>query len=112
MSGTGGFQTQVYDQPAAFIAGNRTSQNPIFSYDAGPGGLVAGSSLFVGRWAWVTAPLDPNGTPTIANSFGNGAPNGFVQLEQQALNSTYLSNAGMQIAPGFQCSLQIAGDFA
>ena len=34
MSGTGGFQTQVYDQPAAFIAGNRVSQNPIFSYDA------------------------------------------------------------------------------
>src|ERR1700735_630922 len=108
----GGFQTQVQTQPAAFIAGNRTSQNPIFSYDAGPGGLVAGSPCFVGRWAWVTQPLDPNGTPTIANSFGDGPPNGFVQLEQQALNTTYLSNAGMQIAPGFQCSLQIAGDFA
>jgi hypothetical protein len=108
----GGFQTQVYSQPAAFIAGNRTSQNPIFSFDAGPGGLVSGSSLFVGRFAWVTAPLDPNGTPMIANSFGNGAPNGFLMLNQQALNTTFLSNAGMQVQPGAQTALQIAGDFA
>lgn len=108
----GGFQTQVYDQPAAFIAGNRTSQNPIFSYDAGPGGLVSGSALFVGRWAWVTQPLDPNGTPRIANSFGGGAPDGFLMLNQQALNTTFLSSAGMQVQPGAQTALQIAGDFA
>jgi hypothetical protein len=112
MSGTSGFQVQVYDQPAAFIAGNRISQNPIFSYDAGPGGLVAGSSLFVGRFAWVTPPLDANGTPMIANSFGSGAPQGFLMLSQQALNTTYLSNAGMQMEPGAQCALQISGDFA
>jgi hypothetical protein len=107
----GGFQTQVYDQPAMGVAGNRASQNPIFSYDAGPGGLVAGSSLFVGRFAWVTQPLDPNGTPTIANSFGGGAPAGFLMLNQQALNTTYLSWAGMQVQPGAQTALQIAGDF-
>jgi hypothetical protein len=112
MSGTGGFQVQCYTQPAAFIAGNRTSQNPIFSFDAGPGGLVSGASLFVGRFAWVTPPLDPNGGPTIANSFGNGAPNGFLMLNQQALNTTFLSNAGMQVQPGAQTALQIAGDFA
>lgn len=112
MSNTGGFQTQVYNQPAAFIAGNRTSQNPIFSYDAGPGGLVSGSSLFVGRFAWVTPPLDPNGGPTIANSFGGGAPAGFLMLHQQALNTVFLSNAGMQVQPGAQTALQIAGDFA
>jgi hypothetical protein len=108
----GGFQTQVYNQPAAFIPGNRVSQNPIFSYDAGPGGLVAGSSLFVGRFAWVTPPQDPNGTPTIANSFGGGAPDGFLMLNQQALNTTFLSYAGMQVQPGAQTALQIAGDFA
>lgn len=112
MSNTGGFQTQVYDQPAAFIAGNRTSQNPIYSYDAGPGGLVAGSSLFVGRFAWVTQPLDPNGTPTIANSFGGGVPDGFLMLNQQALNTTFLSYAGMQVQPGAQTALQVSGDFA
>jgi hypothetical protein len=112
MSGTGGWQTQVAVQPAAFLAGSRTSQNPLFSYDAGPGGLVSGSSLFVGRWAWVTSPLDPNGTPTIANSFGNGPPNGFLLGLQQALNTTFLSNAGMQVQPGAQTALMTAGDWA
>jgi hypothetical protein len=107
----GGFQQQVYSQPAAAVAGDRASQNPIFSYDAGPGGLVAGTSLFVGRFAWATSPLDPNGTPTIANSFGVGAPAGFLMREMQGLNTTYLSAAGMQVAPGFQMALQIAGDF-
>jgi hypothetical protein len=111
MSGSGGFQVQVYDQPAAAVAGNRASQNPIFSYDAGPGGLVAGTSLFVGRFAWVTQPLDPNGGPTLANSSGNGAPNGFLMLNQQALNTTFLSFAGMQVQPGAQTALQISGDF-
>jgi len=108
----GGFQTQVYGQPAAFVAGDRVSQNPIFSYDAGPGGLVAGSSLFVGRFAWVTPPLDPNGTQTIANSFGGGAPDGFLMRNQQALNTTFLSYAGNQVQPGAQTALQISGDFA
>ena len=107
----GGFQTQVYMQPAAAVAGDRASQNPLFSYDAGPGGLVAGSSLFVGRFAWVTGAIDPNGTPSVANSFGAGAPDGFVMREQQGLQTTYLAQAGMQIPIGFQCSIQISGDF-
>lgn len=109
---TGGFQQQVYDQPAAFLAGDRVSQNPIASFLAGPGALVAGDSLFVGRFAWVTPPFDPNGGPSIANSRGGGKPDGFVMRTQQALNSTYLSNAGNQIAEGFQCAIYVAGDFA
>lgn len=111
MSGTGGWQTQVYGQPAAAIAGDRASRNPIFSYDAGPGGLVAGTSLFVGRFAWVTSPLDPNGTPSIANSFGTGLPSGFLMNGQQGLQPNYLANAGMQVQPGYECALQVAGDF-
>jgi hypothetical protein len=106
-----GFQTQVFLQPAIGVAGDRWSQNPIFSYPAGPGGLVSGTSLFVGRFAWVTQPLDPNGGPTLANSNGNGAPNGFLMKNQQALNTTFLSDAGMQVQPGAQTALQIAGDF-
>lgn len=111
MSGTGGFQTQVYDQPAVAVAGDRASQNPLFSYDAGPGGLIAGAALFVGRFAWVTPPNDPNGTPTIANSSGSGPVAGFLMRVQQALNTTYLSNAGMQVQRGVQTALQIGGDF-
>lgn len=113
MSGTGGFQTQVYDQPAAFVAGDRVSNNPLFSYDAGPGGLVAGSlGVVVGRFAWVVPPLDPNGGPTIANSFGTGPVAGFVMRAQQALNPTYLSFAGNVIQPGFELAIMIGGDFA
>lgn len=107
----GGFQTQVYTQPAAGVAGDRASQNPIFSYDAGPGGLVAGSALFVGRFAWVSGNIDPNGCPTVANSFGAGPPDGFVMRAQQGLQPTFLAFAGMQIQPGFQCELMTAGDF-
>lgn len=108
---SGGFQQQVYGQPAAAVAGDRASQNPLFSYDAGPGGLVAGSSLFVGRFAWATQPLDPNGTPQVANSFGAGSPSGFLMRGQQGTNTTFLSNAGMQVLPGQECALQIGGDF-
>jgi hypothetical protein len=70
---TAGFQTQVYNQPAQAVAGDFASQNPYYTFDAGPGGLVAGASgLTIGRFAWTTPPLDPNGTAQIANSFGAG----------------------------------------
>ncbi len=108
---TGGFQQQVYDQPAAGVPGMRASMNPLFSYDAGPGALVSGSSLFVGRFAWVTGALDPNGAPSVANSFGSGAPAGFLMRTQQGLNSTFLSDAGMQVMQGAAVALQIGGDF-
>src|SRR6185503_13804210 len=108
---SGGFQTQVYTQPAAGVPGMRASMNELFSYDAGPGSLVAGSSLFVGRFAWVNGALDPNGAPSIANSFGAGAPAGFLMRSQQALNTTYLSAAGNQMEPGAQVALMIGGDF-
>lgn len=109
---TGGFQQQVYGQPAAAVAGDRASQNQLISFLAGPGGLVSGSSLFVGRFAWVSAyPADPNGGPMIANSYGGGAPDGFLMRAQQALNTTFLSPAGMQMQPGIECALQIQGDF-
>jgi hypothetical protein len=38
MSGTGGFQTSTTDQPAFAVAGDFASQNPYFTFDAGPGG--------------------------------------------------------------------------
>lgn len=105
------FQTQVFDQPAIGVAGDRASNNPLFSYDVGPGGLVAGSGLFVGRFGWVTPPLDPNGTPTIANSFGSGAPSGFQMRAQQGTQTAFLASSGMQILPGQETALQIVGDF-
>jgi hypothetical protein len=112
MPGTGGFQTQVYPQPAIAIAGDRASQNPIFSFNAGPGGLVAGpNGLTIGRFAWVYPPVDPDGTPKVAQNNGAGPVAGFVAREQQGLITKYLDFAGMVIAPGFGCDLKTGGDF-
>lgn len=112
MSGTGGWQTQAYDQPAAAVAGDRASQNPLFSFDAGPGGLIAGvGGVTVGRFAWTHPPLDPNGTVQVAQSFGSGPVSGFVMRNQQALNPNFLSFAGNTIQQGYEMALMIGGDF-
>jgi hypothetical protein len=112
MSGTGGFQTQVYNQEAPAVAGDFASNNPWFSFLAGPGGLVAGAAgVTVGRFAWVTHPDDPDGTPATAQSFGFGAVAGFVARHQQGLITTYLANAGMTIPQGFMVDLKTGGDF-
>jgi hypothetical protein len=113
MSGTGGFQTQVYNQPLMAIAGDFASNNPWASFDAGPGALVAGSpnGVSTGLFAWVTKPSDPDGTPAIVQNNGFGSVSGFVPRRQQALITKFLANAGVVIPPGFQMDLMIAGDF-
>src|SRR5271157_4269498 len=112
MTGTGGFQTQVNVQPAMAVAGDFASNNPYFNYDAGPGGLVAGSAgVTIGQFAWVTAPLDPNGTGQVVNSFGAGPVSGFVHREQQGLITAYLASSGTLIVKGYQMGLMTGGDF-
>lgn len=112
MSGTGGFQTQAYPQPAPAVAGDFASQNPWSSFDAGPGGLVAGKpGVVIGLFAWATPPVDADGTPSIVNNFGAGPVSGFVHRAQQGLITVYLSQAGQTIQPGFQMGLMTGGDF-
>jgi len=113
MAGTGGFQTQVYDQPTPGIAGDFASNNPWWSFDAGPGGLVAGGPLGVnvGQFAWVFPPDDPNGTGKIVQNAGYGPVSGFVHREQQGLIVNYLAASGVTIQPGFQMTLMTGGDF-
>lgn len=109
---SGGFQTQVYNQPNLGVAGDFASANPWFSYDAGPGGLVAGAGgLTIGRFAWTYPPLDPNSAPQIALNSGFGPVDGFVGRHQQGLNTTFLSDAGMTIPVGFMATLMTGGDF-
>ena len=109
---SGGFQTQVYNQPAIGVAGDFATVNPYFTYDAGPGGLVAGAAgVTIGNFAWVSPPLDPNSAPTIANSFGFGPVAGFVQRAQQGLNQNFLSDAGMTILKGLPVTIFTGGDF-
>lgn len=108
----GGFQTQVTGQPAPAVEGDFASRNPYFTFDAGPGGLVAGpNNLTIARFAWVTAPVDPNGTPTVANNYGFGPVDGFVHRDQQGTQVEYLAYKGMQILKGMPATLMIGGDF-
>src|ERR1700731_730020 len=112
MSGSGGFQQQAFPQPSMAVAGDFCSQNPYFTYDAGPGGLVAGvGGVAVGRFAWTYPPADPDGTPSIVQSFGNGPVAGFVHREQQALITIYLQDATQFIAQGYEMALMTGGDF-
>lgn len=109
---THGFQQQVYGQPAPAVAGDFASQNQYMSYDAGPGGLVAGlGGVFIGRFAWTSPPVDPNGTNQIAHSYGAGPVAGFVHREMQGIFTAYLDWTGMNIPAGVMVTLHIAGDY-
>ena len=109
----GGFQTTVYNQPAQGVAGDRASQNPIATFDAGPGGLVADANgITIGYFAWVSPPTDPDGTPSWATQVnGSGNVAGLVYNWTQALNTVFLSDAGMVIPQGLPVALATQGDF-
>jgi hypothetical protein len=108
-------QTQVQNQPAQAVAGDRASQNPMATFDAGPGGLVAGpNGVTVGNFAWVTAPTDPNGTGQLAVNAGGGGYGsvaGLVYNDLQALDTVFLSDATLLIPQGLPVALAIQGDF-
>ena len=107
-----GFQQQVYNQPVQAVAGDFASLNPYFTFNAGPGGLVAGAAgCTVGLFAWAINPDDPNGGPTLASNTGIGAPTGFVHRALQGLNTTFLSDASMLIPQGLHVTLMTGGDF-
>jgi len=114
-----GFQTQVNVQPAPLEAGDFCSANPRSSFQSGPGGLIAGAAgVTVGAFAWVTyLTADADYAPGTVNSFGFGAPSGFIHREMQALNTAYppyVTAAGDNTIPsGFAIgSLFRSGDFA
>lgn len=107
-----GFQQTALAQPAVAVQGDFASANPWANALAGPGALVAGAlGVTIGRFVWTAPPQDPDGTNGIANNFGSGPPTGFVHREQQGLNTTFLSYAGMTIPKGFMVTAMIAGDY-
>ena len=98
--------------PAVAVAGDFASANQYFNYDAGPGGLVAGAAgVYIGRFAWTSAPVDGDGTYAVVNSFGSGSIAGFVPRLQQGLITAFLADASMLVPPGYQMGLMIGGDF-
>ena len=107
---SGSFQKQVNSQPAPAVEGDFCSTNPRYSVNAGPGGIVAGSSLIVGRAAWVYPPLDGDNFPAVANSFGSGNITGILHREQQALFTAYLQETSMQVPAGFNVTLMASAD--
>jgi hypothetical protein len=106
------FQTVMTGRPAPAVVGDYASDNPRDIFVAGPGGLVSGASgLTIGRFAWVSnVGQDWDGGPAIANSFGAGPVTGFVHRRQQGLNTTFLSEATMNIPQGFPVDLLTSGD--
>lgn len=102
-----GFPTQVNAEPAVGVEGDFASGNPRDNVlTPGGGAFVAGAAgVVVGRFAWADAAL------RVLNSFGSGAPNGFVARMQQALIQNFLAEQSMTILPGDRVSLFNAGDF-
>jgi hypothetical protein len=96
-------QVQTFMAPA--VAGDFCSANPRFSLIAGPGAMVAGTNLYVGRFCWA----DP--TNKILNSNGSGPVSGFMGRNQQGLITQFLSAATMQVLSGIQCFGYSGGDF-
>lgn len=113
MSGTGGFQTAVNTSTVPGLAGDFAALNPYATYDAGPGGLVAGANgVVVGRFAWVPAsPVDGDGNGAQVFNAGAGLPAGITMRNTQALITTYLDFAGNTIPKGFGTTIMIAGDY-
>lgn len=106
------FQAQVNVAQAPAVEGDFCDTNPRSSYDAGPGGLVAGpNGVTIGRFAWAVPPVDGDGAPTTVNSFGFGLPSGFVHREQQGTFTTYLAASGMAILKGFGMTLMTSGGY-
>lgn len=106
-------QKQVYNQESQAVPGDRASQNPYATYDAGPGGLVADiNGVAVGSFCWVIPPTDPNGTAQIAtqaNGYGNVA--GFLYNDLQALDTVFLSGGTLVIPGGLPVGLATQGDW-
>jgi len=98
-----GFQTHVNLYPAPGRVGARASQNPIKTVVAGQAGLVAGvQGAMVGKFAWNSYPVA--GGPGQVNNFSPAAPAvpaGFIMNEQQALITTWLGIAGLQVPAGY-----------
>jgi hypothetical protein len=105
------FQTQVNSGPAPGVPGGFCDGSPRASVDAGPGGLVAGASLYAARFAWTTNPPDGDGTPSVANSFGSGPIAGFCMNLHDSVITDFLAETSMKILPGTAVTLMKAGGF-
>lgn len=105
------FQSVVNITQAPGVAGDFASANPRHSALSVEGGFVAGpSGVTVGAFAWLYP--DSAGNYRVLQSFGTGAPAGFVRRNMLSIITTYLADATTTIAAGFPIGdLYDAGDF-
>lgn len=106
------FQTTVSVVPAPGVEGDFASMNPIYTWPAGPGGLVAGAAgVLAGRFLWpqYTA-LDVDNAPTIVNNFGSGQPIGILGRRLQGIITVFLDEAGMRVPAGLGVAAITAAD--
>ena len=113
-----GFPSIVNVVQAPGVAGDFCDTNPRATVDAGPGSLVAGAAgVTVGAFAWAgsngltnpaTGLIDAY---NVVNSYGVGAPTGFVHREQQALITQFLGDDTMTVPTGYPVVLHSAGGF-
>lgn len=100
-----GFQSTIHNDPNPAVAGDFASANPRASVLAGPGAFVAGTGgANVGLFGWA----DASGLVTNA---GSGVPTGFIHRDMNALITTWLGSASMNIPAGQPVTLMSAGDF-
>ena len=101
-----GFPRQVNVVAAPAVAGDFASTNPRATVDASYAAFIAGAAgLIIGHFAWADS------ANQVVNSYGAGAPSGFVHRDQQAIISAYLADDTMVQYPGSPATLFNAGDF-
>lgn len=95
------FPNKVNIVQAPAVAGDFASANPRHSALSIEAGYVAGpAGVLIGGWAWPYP--DSNGNLRVLQSFGSGAPAGFIHREMNGLITTYLAEYGMMIPVGFK----------
>ena len=100
------FQTRMNNDLPIGVEGDFASDNPVATWYAGEGALVAGDAgVTVGRFAWVDT------DNLAASNTGAGAPQGFISREGQALITDWMGRASMVIPAGMVVDLKTRGDF-
>jgi hypothetical protein len=105
-----GFQGVVNQYPAFACAGDFASANPRANVTASQGYFIAGAGSSgtqganIGYFGWA----DANGN--VLNQ-GTGSPTGFIHRDLQGLMFNLLSEATINIPPGFPVTLFNSGDF-
>lgn len=101
-----GFQTSVNLELPIAVEGDFASSNPRSAVVAPIAGFQAGTAgVVIGNFAWIQS-----GGQLVLNT-GATKPDGYIHRDQEGLNTTYLSDAGVTIPHGFPVTIMRTGDY-